>query len=131
MSHAAIEREVDDNGELVFSESFCTITAAFADESLFSVHANSAHLNVNYRLLPRVFRRGSGSGTEVEGYSADITGFVARFSRVGRHHSALTDSVLSHRAVFQFATSFAPLSVQSRTRPPLWRSGARDRNFGN
>jgi hypothetical protein len=47
----------------------------FVDKSLFSIHANSAHLNVNYRLLPsfpRVFRRGSGSGTEVEEYSAGI-----------------------------------------------------------
>lgn len=85
------------------------LSARFADESLFSVHANSAYLNVNYRVITASFYcRGSESGTV--GYSTGITGF-AQPALVQTRKVVLLDSVLG--TVFQFVTSFAPTIVRA------------------
>lgn len=117
MLHAAIERQVDDNGEFVFS---VLPVGRFVDESLFSVHANFAYLNVNYRVITASFyRRGSESGPEAEGIFDRYYGFCTARSRANAwgRPSVLLDSVLG--TVFQFVTSFAPLSVQSHSRLAL------------
>lgn len=126
----AIEREKRSRIMVsLFSMSFSVILTVSPTSYYFPLreHGDRTRLNVNYRSLPAGFSvmDGTVSGT-AEGYSADIADFV-RYSiprkRAELLSHVLPDFVLGRGTVFQFATSFAPLSVQSRaSRTSLSRS---------
>lgn len=78
-----------------------------------------AHLNVNYRLLPRAFPSRVDQGPkDIRRILRVLWPNPPRRERAGRSLFR-PGSVLGRGVVFQFATSFAPLSVQSRARSAL------------
>lgn len=121
--HAAENEAFEDNGECIVSASFY-ISAEYRGRVIIFRWASPggrAHLNVNYRLLPWAFpsRTDQGPSRRIFGGYYGFCGPPPPAQT--RRTLALPPGFcsLGRGAVFQFATSFAPLSVQSRARSAL------------